>query len=272
MKVVYAGSGPTLYWATVEITVNGERGTYVLDTGSRALVSRRNVGKNHGWFPQSILYGSGRVWAYKTFAALELAPGVVLKRADVLHRAGLALHQSVDGVFGVLPGTPTSKLGLRSVEIDFAARSIYWNQPPVHAGSVCVNGDMQKGHLKGRLWLRGDMRAVGYDGSEYVSEGVHFMLDTGATKAATFCRSDFTELEQCARSPGLVRLEITVGSTTLQMSLPVGSRWPVCLPRQSADIGFVIVGLQALSSLKSIYFEYSEDASKITRLCIAQHP
>ena len=270
---VCTGHGSSLYWATVSVTADGVPGVYVLDTGSRALVTRKKVNKEGSYFPHSILYGSGRVWGHKTFAAVRVAPGVLLPRTDVLQGANVKLGPNVDGVLGLLPGTPTAKAGLRSVEIDFANQSLHWNRPPVHRSAVCVNADLhQHQRLQGRLWLRGDMRAIDVGGSVFHRADVHFMLDTGATKAATFCRANFSELGECTRRPGLMRLEVKVGNTTLVMPLATGSWWPICLPRNPADIGFVIVGLQALSALKSIHFEYSQDGGRITRLCVAQHP
>ena len=68
-----------------------------------------------------------------------------------------------------------------------------------------------------------------------------------------------------------MRLEIHVPGEVIHMRLPVNSNWPVCLPSEKDDINFAILGIQALNSLKSVYFEYSQDGTRITRLCIAQH-
>ena len=269
--MTYAGTGGALYWATVVIRVDGVPGTYVVDTGSRTLVTRRKVGSKAGFFPQSILYGSGRVWGYNSFASVELSPDVALPDTQVLQQAKADLHGGVDGILGLLPCATTSKRGLRSVEVDFALQQVHWNRPPVHPGSVCVNPAVhQHGALRDRLWLRGAMRIVALDGRAFEVPDVHMMLDTGATKSATFFRKGFQELQECARHPRLARLEVTTRGTTLRMPLALGSRWPVCLPHRPDQIAFVIVGLQALDALKSLRFELSADGSTITRLCIAQ--
>lgn len=270
-QMVYTGSGGALYWATAVVEVDGVLGVYLVDTGSRALVTRHKVGVDRGVFPQSILYGSGRVWGYRSFADVSLAEGVTLPRTDVLQQASTNMHGSVDGVLGLLPGGQTNKRGLRSVELDFSSQQLLWNSPPAHPQSVCVNPAVhQHKDLRDRLWLRGALRLHGAHGACLVLPDVHVMLDTGATKCATFFRAGFVELKECTRHSRLEMLEVRTNGTTLRMPLPRGSRWPACLPERPHKIAFVIVGLQALASLKSVRYELSEDGQTISRLCVAQ--
>lgn len=274
MEVEFTGSGSSLYWATVRLSVNGVKGVYVLDTGGNSIVSKHRVSDTDlSSFPSRIKYGSGTVVGFKTKGLVALGTQVQLD-TKLLHRvAEFPFREGVDGILGLLPSDLSSKAGIKSVEVDFASRTLKFNLPPTHARRICVN-DFQHPVFKKKLWFFGALKAFDVNGNTFEHSDVYFMLDTGATKALTFFDSSFNELENCTDSPKLMRFEVTLPSgKVLRMRLPVNSVWPVCLPHRDARsrINFAILGLQALSSLKSMYFEYNSDATEIARLCVTQH-
>ena len=270
MEFDLTGSGSSLYWATVRMTINGVKGVYVLDTGGKAIVTKHTVDEHDCTIPSRIEYGSGTVIGCKVKGLVQLTKDLALD-TRVLHRVSkFPFRDGVDGIFGLLPSELTEKNGIRSAEIDFTTRTVKFNLPPTYAQSICVN-NFQHPKFKNKLWFFGNLRAFDVNGQAFFKKDVYFMLDTGATKALTFFNQSFKELEQCKDSPKLMRLEIQVPGSVIHLRLPVNSNWPVCLPSENDSINFAILGIQALNSLKSIHFEYSTDGSKITRLCIAQH-
>lgn len=243
---------------------------YVLDSGGRALVTKHKVSDDGSELPSRIVYGSGKVVGYRTKALIEL--GEIELNTTILHRVNeFPFRKDADGIFGLLPSRMTKKAGLRSVEIDFLNRQVRFNVPSIYQNSTCVN-NFQHPRFFNKLWFFGDMRAYDTNGAEYTKKDIYFMLDTGATKAMTFFSSNFGELDTCVDAPGLVRIKVDLkDGNVIDMSVPSSSRWPVCLPTKKQNINFVILGLQALSSLKSVYFEYADDGDRISRLCVSQH-
>lgn len=270
MEFDLTGSGSSLYWATVRMTINGVKGVYVLDTGGKATVTKHTVDEDDCTTPSRISYGSGTVIGCKVKGLVRLTDDITLD-TRVLHKVSkFPFRDGVDGIFGLLPSRLTQKKGLTSAEVDFTTRVVNFNLPPTYAQSVCVN-NFHHPTFKNKLWFFGNLRAFDVKGQAFFKKRVYFMIDTGATKALTFFNQSFKELEHCTDSPKLMRLEVHVPADVIHMRLPVNSNWPICLPNDKESINFAILGIQALTSLKSIHFEYSKDGTQITRLCIAQH-
>ena len=200
MEFDLTGSGTSLYWPTVRITINGVKGIYVLDTGGKATVTKHTVDEADCTIPSRITYGSGTVIGCKVKGLVRLTNEITLD-TGVLHKVSkFPFRDGVDGIFGLLPSRLTQKKGIRSAEIDFTTRMLKFNLPPTYAKNVCVN-NFQHPTFKNKLWFFGDLRAFDVNGQAFFKKRVYFMLDTGATKALTFFSGNFKELKECKKTP-----------------------------------------------------------------------
>jgi hypothetical protein len=263
------GNGGSLYWITTRLEIGGISGVYVVDTGGKAIVTTQTIPnsiEDEDSFVE-IKYGSGLVVGQKTLTYVKLKN--VTLNTKIVHRVSqFPFRDEVDGILGLLPSDITRKRGLKSVEIDFVSQKINFNMASTHKSNLfCVN-DFQHNLYPGKLWLRGKLELFANSGAlRFDKRDVYFMLDTGATKACTFFDENFKELSTCTKEP----LSILKIKNNIIMSLPTNSKWPVCLPIHKKNINFVIIGIQALNSLKSIYFELKDNGEQIGRLCIASY-
>lgn len=268
MEFRKVGSGKSLYWVVAILsfeTQSGARveGTYLLDTGGKAIVSKQILGPEMG-MPRSIGYGSGLVVGYEQddiFLKNVLEDKAKVK---VLHRVfKFPFHESIDGILGLCPGSNiTEDWGLRSVEFDFRASQVHFNKPKIFPGKCQT---VRHWYYPQRPWLRSTITLRDTRNQEITFKDVWIFCDTGATKALTFFNRIMTKLGSCEDRPQLK--ELVLHDLNIKTTIPVNSFWPVCVPNTDRWVHSVIMGIQALESLRAFSYEITPDG-QVVNVCL----
>ena len=283
MEFRKTGTGKSLYWCTVPLTFKtpsgaSVSGVYLLDTGGKAIISRQSLGPSTG-FPQTVTYGSGTVAGYKqenvTIERIG-SRGETARNVTVLHRCfAWPFHDSIDGILGLCPGSDiTGDWGLRSVEFDFRASTVYLGVGPVRQPKIFPGKCQTNRHwmYPQRPWLRSSMTLVDTENQRKSFEDVWIFCDTGATKALTFFTRVMTKIPVCKDKPKLSQIvlhDVGKGGSGVRLAVPVDSYWPVCVPTLGGDhlVHSVIMGIQALDSLTSFSYDIT-DHEEVVRVCM----
>jgi len=288
----YDGGG--IYWLTIPLCVGlpGPRrapacGMYLVDTGGFSTITVHDAGTpDTATVPKTHTYGSGTAAGWPTVAPVRFAYETQLPAVALTHKVhSLPFAGGIDGVLGLMPGQGSVAAALSSIQIDFRANELYFNQPNIHEASAHARIVHTPGlhraspPLPGeRLWIRGSISLLGPGVNKTVVnsfEDVWMLLDTGATVAMTFVdrRNSLATVKECNRTLDIQTLRLTGadGSATLDVPMPRETLWPSCVPtQQSRSVAYIILGIQLLSKLRFLYYtiEKREGKGSIGSVCI----
>lgn len=274
------GSQETLYWLTVPLTLVGPDGTHVigtflLDTGGKTMVTKLKVGPSNKR-PKSVFFGSGEVMGYPQNGVS--IPELGAENISVVHDVWkFPFHDEIDGILPLVPNRedPDFSLPITAVEFDFRARRVYINhvlRPPLIFASarprICQSVGQERWKYPGRPWMRGNLVLTSNTGDTHHFNNVWFMLDTGATVAATFFDRFFNEIKQCSSSRKVVQMTLEVGKNKITQPLFSNTPWPSCVPGTSFWVYNVVVGIQFLNGLTSFGYVTNEKTKQVEHVCV----
>lgn len=280
MQYEQTGSGPSLYWLTVILTLIGpdgqsNQGRYLLDTGGKTLITRKVVGPNLK-NPKSVLFGSGEVIGYPQMGVS--IPELGVDNLGVVHGVfKTPFANEIDGILPLVPNKedPRFSMPVELVEFDFVSRKMYVN----HGGliynnipNICQSVGQRRWLYPNRPWIRGDLVLYNNLGEKQRHENVWMMLDTGATVAATFFDRMFGEILACSEDIQLVQMDVVINNETISCPLFETSYWPVCVPDEDGKdrIYNAVVGIQFLNHLRSLSYRIRPHDDQVVDVCIVK--